>query len=50
MVRKLFGFSQTGYDTPLMIGQYFSSKYLWVIVAATLLSRVSAIAEVQLFG
>ena len=40
----------TGFDTILLIGQYFSSGYFWAIAEAMLHSMVEAIAELQKFG
>ena len=33
----------TGFDTTLLIGQYFSSAYIWAIAAAMLQSRATAV-------
>ena len=40
----------TGFDTSLLIGQYFSSLYFRAIAMASLLIMVMSIAELQLFG
>ena len=48
MVKRLFGFSPTGFDTTLL-GQYFLSGYFWAMATATLLSMVAAIAKLQPF-
>ena len=48
--KRLFRFSQAGFDITLLICQYFSSTYFWAIDAAMLLSMVAAIAELQPFS
>ena len=36
---------QTGFDTTLLIGQYFSFGYFWAIVAATLQNKVASFSS-----
>ena len=40
----------TGFDTALLIGQYFSSGWFWAIASAMLLNKVMATAKEQPFG